>query len=188
MSDKYCRFCKVPLSHTFVDLGMSPPSNSYLNSQQLQSMERFYPLHAYVCPNCFLVQLDEFESPDLIFSNYAYFSSYSQNWLDHANKYVEHMINDFGIGPSHQVMEIASNDGYLLQFFDKHSVPVLGIEPAANVAKVAEGKGIPCLVKFFGLNTAKELAKEDKKADLLLGNNVLAHVPDINDLMKGMNI
>ena len=188
MSDKYCRFCKVPLSHTFVDLGMSPPSNSYLNSQQLQSMERFYPLHAYVCPNCFLVQLDEFESPDLIFSNYAYFSSYSQNWLDHANKYVEHMINDFGIGPSHQVMEIASNDGYLLQFFDKHSVPVLGIEPAANVAKVAEGKGIPCLVKFFGLNTAKELAKEDKKADLLLGNNVLAHVPDINDFVKGMKI
>ena len=188
MSDKYCRFCKVPLSHTFVDLGMSPPSNSYLNSQQLQSMERFYPLHAYVCPNCFLVQLDEFESPDLIFSNYAYFSSYSQSWLDHANKYVEHMINDFGIGPSHQVMEIASNDGYLLQFFDKHGVPVLGIEPAANVAKVAEGKGIPCLVKFFGLNTAKELAKEDKKADLLLGNNVLAHVPDINDFVKGMKI
>ncbi|MCK5398352.1 MAG: class I SAM-dependent methyltransferase [Thermoplasmata archaeon] len=188
MSDKYCRFCKVPLSHTFVDLGMSPPSNSYLNSQQLQSMERFYPLHAYVCPNCFLVQLDEFESPDLIFSNYAYFSSYSQNWLDHANKYVEHMINDFGIGPSHQVMEIASNDGYLLQFFDKHGVPVLGIEPAANVAKVAEGKGIPCLVKFFGLNTAKELAKEDKKADLLLGNNVLAHVPDINNFVKGMKI
>ena len=188
MSDKYCRFCKVPLSHTFVDLGMSPPSNSYLNSQQLQSMERFYPLHAYVCPNCFLVQLDEFESPDLIFSDYAYFSSYSQSWLDHANKYVEHMINDFGIGPSHQVMEIASNDGYLLQFFDKHGVPVLGIEPAANVAKVAEGKGIPCLVKFFGLNTAKELAKENKKADLLLGNNVLAHVPDINNFVKGMKI
>ena len=188
MSDKYCRFCKVPLSHTFVDLGMSPPSNSYLNSQQLQSMERFYPLHAYVCPNCFLVQLDEFESPDLIFSDYAYFSSYSQSWLDHVNKYVEHMINDFGIGPSHQVMEIASNDGYLLQFFDKHGVPVLGIEPAANVAKVAEGKGIPCLVKFFGLNTAKELAKENKKADLLLGNNVLAHVPDINNFVKGMKI
>ncbi|MCK5343205.1 MAG: methyltransferase domain-containing protein, partial [Candidatus Heimdallarchaeota archaeon] len=186
--NKYCRFCQTPLTHTFVDLGMSPPSNSYLNKQQLQSMEYFYPLHVYVCSNCFLVQLEEFESPELIFSEYAYFSSFSKAWLDHAQKYVEHMLNDFQIGSAHQVVEIASNDGYLLQFFRKLGVPVLGIEPAANVAKVAEGKGIPCLIKFFGVETASELVKKGRKADLLLGNNVLAHVPDINDFVKGMKI
>lgn len=188
MSGNCCRFCKTPLVHTFVDLGMSPPSNSYLKAEQLLSMEPFYPLHAYVCSDCFLVQLDEFESPDRIFSEYAYFSSYSQSWLDHASNYVEHMINDFGIGSAHQVVEIASNDGYLLQFFNKRGVPVLGIEPAVNVAKVAEENGIPCLVKFFGVTTAKELVASGRKADLLLGNNVLAHVPDLNDFVEGMKI
>lgn len=188
MSEKNCRFCQTPLEHSFVDLGMSPPSNSYLNIEQLGSMELFYPLHAHVCSSCFLVQLDEFESPDQIFSDYAYFSSYSQSWLDHAGDYVEHMIDDFGIGASHQVIEIASNDGYLLQFFNRRGVPVLGIEPAANVAKVAEEKGIPSLVEFFGVSTARVLVEEGRKADLLLGNNVLAHVPDISDFVAGMKI
>lgn len=188
MSENLCRFCQTPLEYSFVDLGMSPPSNSYLNSDQLGSMERFYPLHAHVCSSCFLVQLDEFESPEQIFSDYAYFSSYSQSWLDHAGNYVDHMIADFGIGSSHQVIEIASNDGYLLQYFKEKEIPVLGIEPAANVAKVAEEKGIPCLVEFFGVSTARKLVEEGRRADLLLGNNVLAHVPDINDFVAGMKI
>lgn len=183
-----CRFCASPLKHTFVDLGMSPPSNSYLAKNQLQVAEKFYPLHAYVCEKCFLVQLEEFESPEDIFSDYAYFSSYSESWLHHAKSYTDLMVEKFGFNSSSKVIEIASNDGYLLQYFKELDIPVLGIEPAANVAKVAEAKGIPSLVKFFGVDTAKDLVKAGTQADLLLGNNVLAHVPDLNDFVAGMKI
>ncbi len=184
-----CRFCSLKLDVTFADLGMSPPSNSYLKADQLQAMERFYPLHAWVCEKCKLVQLEEFESPEEIFSEYAYFSSYSESWLKHAQQYVEMMIGRFGFGEKSQVIEIASNDGYLLQYFKAHNVPVLGIEPAANVAKVAlEKRGVPSRVQFFGTQTAKQLVSEGIRANLLLGNNVLAHVPDINDFVAGMKI
>jgi SAM-dependent methyltransferase len=184
-----CRFCDSPLIVTFADLGMSPPSNSFLKAEQLGAMERFYPLHAWVCERCKLVQLEEFESPQQIFSEYAYFSSYSESWLKHAQKYVEMMIGRFGFGPRSQVVEIASNDGYLLQYFKQRGVPVLGVEPAANVAKVAmEKRGIPSRVEFFGVNTAKKMVADGITADLLLGNNVLAHVPDINDFVAGMKV
>lgn len=183
-----CRFCSNLLKHTFVDLGMSPLSNAYLKLDTINKAEKFYPLHAYVCDNCFLVQLEEFETPDHIFSDYAYFSSYSETWLHHAENYTELMIKRFGFNANSQVIEIASNDGYLLQYFQKQNIPVLGIEPAANVAKVAEEKGIPSLVKFFGVSTAKELVNQGIQADLLLGNNVLAHVPDLNNFVAGMKI
>lgn len=183
-----CRFCRNLLKHTFVDLGMSPLSNAYLKLDTINKAEKFYPLHAYVCDNCFLVQLEEFETPDHIFSDYAYFSSYSATWLRHAENYTELMIKRFDLNANSQVIEIASNDGYLLQYFQKQNIPVLGIEPATNVAKVAEEKGIPSLVKFFGVSTAKELVAQGKQADLLLGNNVLAHVPDLNDFVAGMKI
>ena len=183
-----CRFCSNLLKHTFVDLGMSPLSNAYLKLDSINKAEKFYPLHAYVCDNCFLVQLEEFETPDHIFSDYAYFSSYSETWLRHAENYTELMTERFGLNENSQVIEIASNDGYLLQYFQKQNIPVLGIEPAANVAKVAEEKGIPSLVKFFGVSTAQELVAQGIQADLLLGNNVLAHVPDLNDFVAGMKI
>ena len=183
-----CRFCQNSLKHTFVDLGMSPLSNSYLKLEHLNKAEKFYPLHAYVCEKCLLVQLEEFESPDHIFSDYAYFSSYSDSWLNHAKQYTSLMIDRFDFNQSSQIIEIASNDGYLLQFFQEQNIPVLGIEPAANVAQVAEDKGISTLVKFFGVQTAQELLEQDKASDLLLGNNVLAHVPDINDFVAGMKI
>lgn len=183
-----CRFCDHPLEQTFVDLGMSPLSNAYLSSDRLQNAEKFYPLHTYVCSNCWLVQLEEFESPSEIFSNYAYFSSYSATWLRHAQDYTEKMIARFGFNQTSQVIEIASNDGYLLQYFQQQGISVLGIEPAANVAEVAINKGIPSLVKFFGVDTAKELSAQGKQADLLLGNNVLAHVPDLHNFVEGMKI
>ncbi|MBL1210723.1 class I SAM-dependent methyltransferase [Geminocystis sp. GBBB08] len=188
MTHSSCRFCKSELKYTFVDLGMSPLSNAYLASSELNKSEKFYPLHVYVCDNCFLVQLEEFESPDTIFSDYAYFSSYSDSWLNHAKKYTELMIDRFQLNQSSQIMEIASNDGYLLQFFQAQNIPVLGVEPATNVAQVAIDKGIDTLVKFFGVKTAQELANQGKQADLLVGNNVLAHVPDINDFVGGMQI
>jgi hypothetical protein len=181
-----CRSCGAPLVHSFVDLGASPLANSYLSAADLARMERFYPLHAFVCGECLLVQLDEFESPEGIFSDYAYFSSYSTSWVEHARRYAHDMIARFGIDAQKQVVEIASNDGYLLQFFRERAIPVLGIEPAANVARVAEEKGIPTLVKFFGTATAQELRSQGKQADLLLGNNVLAHVPQLNDFVQGM--
>lgn len=183
-----CRFCGTSLKHTFCDLGQSPLSNAYLKQEEILKREPFYPLHAYVCNTCFLVQLEEFQSPDKIFDNYAYFSSYSDSWLKHAKKYVNDISQSFGINSSHLVIEIASNDGYLLKFFKENKIPVLGIEPASNVAAVAQSQGIPTLVKFFGVQTAKELVKEGKQADLLLGNNVLAHVPDLNDFVQGMKI
>jgi len=186
---KPCRFCGAELTQTFADLGMSPISNAFLKADQLNRMEPFYPLHAYVCGTCFLVQLEEFESPQRIFGdNYAYFSSYSDSWLDHARRYTEQMIGRFGFGPKSRVIEIASNDGYLLQYFKQKGVPVLGIEPARNVAEAAIAKGIPTLTRFFGVETAKELVAQGTRADLLLGNNVLAHVPDLNDFVAGMKV
>jgi 2-polyprenyl-3-methyl-5-hydroxy-6-metoxy-1,4-benzoquinol methylase len=188
MSSK-CRFCNTPLKHTFVDLGMSPISNAFISENNLNNAEKFYPLHAYVCDNCLLAQLEEFESPEDIFNaDYAYFSSYSNSWLNHAKKYTDLMVERFGFNENSQVIEIASNDGYLLQYFKEKNIPVLGIEPAANVAEVAEQKGIPSLVKFFSVETATELTKQGKQADLLLGNNVLAHVPNLNDFVAGMKI
>ena len=189
MPNGLCRFCKTPLSVSFADLGMSPPSNAYLKPEQLNAMERFYPLHAWVCASCKLVQLEEFESPEEIFSEYAYFSSFSESWLKHAEKYVKMMIQRFAFGPKSQVVEIASNDGYLLQYFKQQNIPVLGVEPAANVAKVAmEKHGITSRVEFFGVATAKGMVADGITADLLLGNNVLAHVPDINDFVGGMKV
>ncbi|MDI9640291.1 class I SAM-dependent methyltransferase [Oscillatoria amoena NRMC-F 0135] len=188
MSHPQCRFCHTPLRQTFVDLGMSPLSNAYLSRSQLNEAETFYPLHAYVCENCFLVQLEEFETPEHIFSDYAYFSSYSDTWLTHAKNYTESMIQRFGFNPQSLIIEIASNDGYLLQFFHDQNIPVLGIEPAANVAKVAQDKGINTLVRFFGTQTAKDLVEQDRQANLLIGNNVLAHVPNLNDFVAGIKI
>lgn len=183
-----CRFCGAPLEHTFVDLGMSPPCQTHIEPHQLNHMEAFYPLHAFVCAQCFLVQLKDYVSPKDIFIEYAYFSSYSDSWLRHAKAYTDLMVDRFGIGHKSQVVEIASNDGYLLQYFVEKGVPVLGVEPAANVAQVAVKKGIPSVAKFFGAETARELVAAGKRADLLLGNNVLAHVPDLNDFVSGMKV
>jgi hypothetical protein len=184
----FCRYCNAPLTITFVDLGMSPLANSYLTESHLTKAEPFYPLHVYVCERCFLVQLEEFESPQHIFSDYAYFSSYSDSWLEHARRYVQMVITGFGLTVKSQVVELASNDGYLLQYFQQQGIPVLGIEPAANVAAVAEKKGIPTLVEFFGQTLARRLVREGLRADLIVGNNVLAHVPDLNDFVGGMKV
>jgi SAM-dependent methyltransferase len=168
---------------------MSPLCQTVISPEKLSHMEPFYPLHTYVCDQCFLVQLQEYVSPEQIFTEYAYFSSYVDALLKNASDYADLMVEKFNLGPQSQVVEIASNDGYLLQYFAKKGIPVLGVEPAANVAKVAmETKGIPTVVKFFGRQTARELAAEKGQADLLLGNNVLAHVPDINDFVAGMKI
>jgi SAM-dependent methyltransferase len=187
MSATVCRFCGAPVNAVFTDLGMSPLANSYLPADRANGMEPFYPLRALVCEKCFLVQLEEFETPEQIFSEYAYFSSYSSTWLEHSRRYVEEMVGRLGLDGKSHVVEIASNDGYLLQFFHERQIPVLGIEPAANVAQVALQKGIPTLVAFFGQETARSLVDESA-ADLLLGNNVLAHVPDLNDFVAGMKI
>jgi 2-polyprenyl-3-methyl-5-hydroxy-6-metoxy-1,4-benzoquinol methylase len=188
MSSQGCRFCGNHLEVTFCDLGMSPLSNAFLASDQLNRMEPFYPLHAYVCEFCRLVQLQAFETPDNIFSDYVYFSSYSETWLEHVRVYAQRMIGALGLGPNSQVVEVASNDGYLLKNFKAAGIPVLGIEPAENVANVAESAGIPSLVRFFGKETASDLAADGIRADLLVGNNVLAHVPDLNDFVAGMKI
>jgi SAM-dependent methyltransferase len=182
-----CRFCGTPLTHVFADLGMSPLANSFLREEELGQMEPFYPLCALVCHECFLVQLEDYETPDAIFSDYAYFSSYSTTWLDHARHYADMAIERFGLGEGSRVVELASNDGYLLQYFVERGIPVLGIEPAANVAKVAQEKGIRTMVKFFGRATAREVAAM-MNADLIIGNNVLAHVPDLNDFVGGMRL
>jgi hypothetical protein len=183
-----CRFCDAPLRTTFVDLGMSPLCQTHSRQDQLSEMEPFYPLHVYVCNDCFLVQLQEFVAPADIFTEYAYFSSYSSTWVEHARVYAEQMIERLGLGPEQRVMEIASNDGYLLQHFVARGIQVLGIEPAANVARVAMDKGIPTTVQFFGEMTAAGIAKAYGRPALLLGNNVLAHVPDINDFVRGMKV
>jgi SAM-dependent methyltransferase len=183
-----CRFCGASLQHTFVDLGMSPLANTYVTAAQLNQMEPFYPLHVYVCERCFLVQLEEFASPEHIFTDYAYFASYSDTWLRHAQVYVEMATERFGLGPSSQVVEIASNDGYLLQYFIAKGVPVLGIEPSANVAEIAIQKGIPTRIEFFGEDIARRLGGEGLQADLIVGNNVLAHVPKLNDFVRGLKL
>jgi len=183
-----CRFCSAPLTHTFVDLGMSPLCESFLAADQLDRMEPFYPLHVRVCDRCWLVQLEAYVGGEEIFTDYAYFSSYSTSWLAHAERYTDAMIARFGLEAKSFVVELASNDGYLLQYFVARKVPCLGIEPAANVARVAEEKGVPTLVKFFGVETAQELVRQGRRADLLLGNNVLAQVPDLNDFVGGMKV
>ena len=184
-----CRFCNNKLTHEFVDLGFSPPSNSFLRYEQLNEPETFYPLRIMVCEKCFLVQIGEFAKHDEIFnSEYAYFSSFSKTWLMHAKAYTEMMIDRFGFSTESQVIEIASNDGYLLQYFKEKNVPVLGIEPTANTASAAKEKGIESVVDFFGVRLANSLVAKGTKADLLLGNNVLAHVPDINDFVRGLKI
>jgi SAM-dependent methyltransferase len=183
-----CRFCSAPLRESFADLGMSPLSNAYREVDDLQRAETFYPLHAFVCSECRLVQLPAHESPENIFSDYAYFSSYSDSWLEHCRKYVEQICACRSLGPQSRVVELASNDGYLLQYFKQHGIPVLGVEPAANVAEEAERKGIPTLVRFFGTETAKAMCADGMSADLLVANNVLAHVPDLNDFVEGIRM
>lgn len=184
----HCRFCGTAFQHTVVDLGMSPLCESFLRADQLNQMEPFYPLRVWVCERCFLVQLEEYVTGEDIFTDYAYFSSFSDSWLNHAREYVEKMIDNLELTSKSSVVEIASNDGYLLQYFVQRGIPALGIEPAANVAKVAENKGVPTLVRFFGVETARELAAAGQKADLILGNNVLAQVPDLNDFVGGLKI
>jgi SAM-dependent methyltransferase len=183
-----CRFCHAPLTHSFADLSMSPLSNAFIVPDRQTEAEKFYPLHAFVCDQCFLVQLGEFESPAQIFSDYAYFSSYSDSWLAHCQQYVADMISRFRLGHDSQVIEVASNDGYLLQYFKQEGIPVLGVEPAANVAKVARDKGIPTEVRFFGAETAHWLISQGYQADLLVANNVLAHVPALNDFVADIRL
>jgi 2-polyprenyl-3-methyl-5-hydroxy-6-metoxy-1,4-benzoquinol methylase len=181
-----CRFCKSELKNIFLDLGEIPSANSFLNEEEIEQ-ERKYPLCVYICKKCLLVQIPEIRTPEELFSNYAYFSSFSNSWLNHAKEYADMMIKRFRLNNKSQIIEIASNDGYLLDFFSRVNISVLGIEPASNVAKTAIKKGIPTLEKFFSTKTAHDL-KNNKQADVLIGNNVLAHVPDINDFVKGMKI
>jgi SAM-dependent methyltransferase len=181
-------FCRSPLRFTFVDLGMSPLCESYVTAERLNHMEPFYPLHAYVCERCFLVQLEEYVSPSEIFTEYAYFSSYTDSWVEHMRRYAETIADRLRLGKDSLVVEVASNDGYLLQHFVRMGIPVLGIEPAANVAKVAVERGVPTLVRFFGAATARELAAGGRRPDLICGANVLAQVPDVNDFVEGLAI
>lgn len=183
-----CRFCGNSLTRSVVDLGVQPLCQTHIAEHQLEQMEPFYPLHAYVCDRCFLVQLDEFVAPEDIFGEYAYFSSYSDSWVGHAKAYCEMASERFAIGPQSLVMEIASNDGYLLQHFVAKGVPVLGIEPAANVARTATDKGVRTTVKFLGQKTAREITDEYGRADLVAGNNVFAHVPALNDFVAGIKL
>jgi len=184
--ERRCRFCRTPLEHTFVDLGVAPLSNSYLRQSDLNRMEPFYPLHVYVCSSCFLVQLDEISSPEEIFSDYAYFSSFSESWLEHARNFARMAVERFDLNQSSRVVEIGSNDGYLLRFFMDFGVQTLGVEPASNVARAAREQGIETITRFFDEELALELAAKGKKADLMVGNNVLAHIPRTIDLMRGL--
>jgi SAM-dependent methyltransferase len=183
-----CRFCRTSLKYTFADLGMSPLSNAFVNIKDSEKKENFYPLKVYVCEKCFLVQLPEYSSPEEIFSDYAYFSSYSDSWLEHAKNYTNMMIDRFDLNEKDLVIELGSNDGYMLQYFKEKDIPVLGVEPAKNVAKVAIKKGIPTLVKFFNSRIAKEMKKNGQVADLLMGINFLAQIPELNDFVAGMKM
>ncbi|KFM22150.1 trans-aconitate 2-methyltransferase protein [Marine Group I thaumarchaeote SCGC AAA799-B03] len=183
-----CRFCKNDLKIVFTDLGMSPFANSYINKKDVEKGEIFFPLKTFVCEKCFLVQLDEFKNPTEIFEDYAYFSSFSKTWVKHAKGYVEYITEKFQFNKNNLIVEIASNDGYLLQFFKKKGIPVLGIEPAANVAKVAIKKGIPTITKFFGSKTARELKNSGRKVNCIIANNVLPHTPHLLDFLKGIQI
>jgi C-methyltransferase C-terminal domain/Putative zinc binding domain/Methyltransferase domain len=183
-----CRFCGAPLDLTVVDLGMSPLCESFLRADQIRQMEPFYPLHVFACEQCYLVQLEAFVPSDEIFGEYAYFSAYSTAWVEHARQYVEMISRRLGLDEDDLVVELASNDGYLLQHFVGTEIPILGIDPAANVAKAAEERGVPTLVDFFGVEMAQRLVDEGKRASLIAGNNVLAQVPDINDFIAGVQI
>jgi hypothetical protein len=183
-----CRFCEAPLQHSVVDLGMSPLCESYLVADQLNRMEPFYPLHVHVCQRCLLVQLQEYVSPEEIFTEYAYFSSYSTSWVEHARRYAELAVARLELGADSLVVELASNDGYLLQHFMALGVPVLGVEPARNVAAAAEARGVPTLIEFFGVELAEQLAGEGRRADLIVGNNVLAQVSDLNGFVAGTRV
>jgi SAM-dependent methyltransferase len=185
-SSPRCRLCGAPLETTFVDLGVSPLANSDLEPDDLLRGESFYPLRVFVCEECLLVQLPVFAKPDAIFDEYAYFSSVSDSWVDHARRYVEATVGRFGLDAGSRVVEIASNDGYLLQFFVERGIPAMGVEPAANVAAAAEERGIPTVVEFFGAELGERLAAEGGVADLVIGNNVLAHVPDLHDFVEGL--
>jgi SAM-dependent methyltransferase len=183
---RICRLCEAPLSRTFVDLGMSPLCESFLTVDQADQMEPYFPLHVLVCDRCLLVQLQEYVKPEHIFTEYAYFSSYSTSWVEHARQYCVMIKERLSLGPTSQVFEIASNDGYLLQHFLPLGVPVMGIEPAANVAEAARRKNVPTMVEFFGIELARRLVGEGRRADLIVGNNVLAQVPDLNGFVAGM--
>ena len=183
-----CRFCSAFLTQTFVDLGTSPLCESFLRADQLNDMEAFYPLRAFVCGRCFLVQLQEYVRPEAIFSEYAYFSSYSETWLEHARQYTDSIVARFGLDRRSSVVELASNDGYLLRNFVARGIPALGIEPAANVAEVAIRQGVRTRVAFFGRALAHQIVAEEGPADLIAGNNVLAQVPDLNDFVAGMAV
>src|ERR1700754_1188157 len=187
-SARLCRLCGTALQDTFVDLGMSPPCESFVPADEIGNMEAYYPLHAFVCRECLLVQLEEHVSPEHIFEEYAYFSSYSDSWVEHARRYCDMAADRFGLNAESLVVELASNDGYLLQHFVKKAIPVIGIEPAINVAKVAVEKGVPTVTRFFGTSLAGEIVAEGKMADLIVGNNVLAQVPDLNDFVAGMKL
>ena len=185
-SSQACRFCRAPLTRSFVDLGMTPLANSYLEKDEVTGEEHRYPLHARVCDDCLLVQVEAVVPPEAIFSDYAYFSSYSDSWVEHARRFAHEAVDRLGLGPDSLVVEVASNDGYLLRHFRDLDVPVLGIEPAANVAAVAREAGIPTDVRFFGAGVARELADRGSQADLVVANNVLAHVPDLGDFVDGL--
>jgi SAM-dependent methyltransferase len=186
---EFCRSCGSSLPKPFLDLGNSPLSNGYLSEKNLHDMEPYYPLEIYYCPHCSLVQLEEFETPEQIFSpDYAYFSSYSSSWLAHSKEYVEMMVRRFNFNKDSRIMEIASNDGYLLQYFKEHHIPVKGVEPAENTAEIAIAKGIPTDIKFFNTGYAKDMVSRNWTADLIIGNNVLAHNPDLNDFAEGLRI
>lgn len=187
MKAEKCRVCDADLEHVFVDLGMSPIANDYVAADRANTMEPFYPLCVYVCNSCWLVQLPAVQTADSIFrDDYAYFSSMSKSWLAHAKNYVDMISERFDIGAEHSVVELASNDGYLLQYFVQRDVPVLGIEPCGNVAKAAEDIGVPTITEFFGTELAEKLVSERPKSDLIIGNNVLAHVPDLRDFVAGL--
>jgi 2-polyprenyl-3-methyl-5-hydroxy-6-metoxy-1,4-benzoquinol methylase len=188
MATNFCRFCGTQLRRTFIDLGRSPLSNSFLTAEQLRLPEPHYPLHAYVCESCLLVQLEEFETAEKIFGDYLYFSSYSDSWLRHCQTYAAHMTEKLALGADSMVVEVASNDGYLLQYFSRLGVGVLGVEPARNVAAVAKARGVPTEVAFFSVATARRLVEAGRSADLICANNVLAHVPDLNDFVEGFKI
>lgn len=187
MTRPTCRACGAVLTRTVCDLGLSPLANSYVGAEHRHRGETFHPLHAYVCDACWLVQLEAFESPEAIFSEYAYFSGFSAGWLRHAEDYVAAMVARFGLGPDSHVVEVASNDGTLLQYVVARGIPVLGVEPAANVARAAVARGVPTEVAFFGRDTGRRLAQSGHRADLTAANNVLAHVPDIHDFVAGFS-
>jgi C-methyltransferase C-terminal domain/Putative zinc binding domain/Methyltransferase domain len=189
MPEPRCRFCSAPLRHTFVDLGVSPLCESYVSRERYNEAEPFYPLRAYVCASCYLVQIEALVAPDMIFTEYAYFSSYAATWVQHARRYADTVVERFGLDTTSFVVEVGSNDGYLLQHFVARAIPVLGIDPAANVAAVAvRDRNVPTLVKFFGVQAARELAEQGRRADLIVANNVLAQVPDLHDFVAGIEI